>query len=158
MQPSDSLIPIGLGYGLPLPSAYLVAGACSVPHSAAGSMRVPHAHCASETGHRLSAKSGCFTRRNEGLPGFWAVLFKRAVVVDPVGCESLLAHGAETAVAFRLHQALGTQDEDCFVAEIPTAHLLAYLRIDVRVAAKRRKARYRLGGLAPSRAGFARAG
>ena len=35
MQPSDSLAPFGLGYGLPLPSAYLVTGAYSVPRSAA---------------------------------------------------------------------------------------------------------------------------
>ena len=61
-------------------------------------------------------------------------------------------------MAFRLHEALGTQYERHFVAAIPTAHLLAYLRIDERVTAKRRKARYRLGGLAPSRAGFAPAG
>ena len=32
---------------------------------------------------------------NEGLPGAWAVLFLRAVVQDPAGCESLLAHLAE---------------------------------------------------------------
>ena len=53
MQPSDSLIPIGLGSGRPLPSAYPGARA---------------------------------TRSNEGLPGVRAVLFQRAVVVDPAGC------------------------------------------------------------------------
>ncbi len=158
MQPSDSLIPFGLGYGLPLPSAYLVAGACSVPHSAAGSMRIPQARYASETDHRLSAKSGRFTRRSEGLPGFWAVLFKRAVVVDPAGCGSLLAHGAETAAAFRLHEALGTQNERRFVAAIPTAHSLAHLRIDERVAASAARLATGMGGLAPHRAGFAPAG
>ena len=78
MQPSDSLIPIGLGSGRPLPSAYPGARA---------------------------------TRSNEGLPGVRAVLFQRAVVVDPAGCGALLAHGAGTAVAFRLHEALGTQED-----------------------------------------------
>ena len=78
MQPSDTLIPIGLGSGRPLPSAYPGARA---------------------------------TRSNEGLPGVRAVLFQRAVVVDPAGCGALLAHGAGTAVAFRLHEALGTQED-----------------------------------------------
>ena len=78
MQSSDSLIPIGLGSGRPLPSAYPGARA---------------------------------TRSNEGLPGVRAVLFQRAVVVDPAGCGALLAHGAGTAVAFRLYEALGTQED-----------------------------------------------
>ena len=78
MQPSDSLIPIGLGSGRPLPSAYPGARA---------------------------------TRSNEGLPGVRAVLFQRAVVVDPAGCGALLVHGAGPAVAFRLHEALGTQED-----------------------------------------------
>ena len=78
MQPSDSLIPIGLGSGRPLPLAYPGARA---------------------------------TRSNEGLPGVRAVLFQRAVVVDPAGCGALLAHGAGPAVAFRLHEALGTQED-----------------------------------------------
>jgi len=82
-----------------------------------------------------SPRSPVVTRRNEGLPGFWAILFKRAVVVDPAGRGSLLAHGAATAVAFRLREALGTQDERHFVAATPTAHLLAHLRIDERVTA-----------------------
>jgi hypothetical protein len=47
----------------------------------------------------------------------------------------LLAHDAETTVAFRLHEAMGIQDERCFVAAAPTAHLLAHLRIDDRVTA-----------------------
>ena len=77
-QAADSLIPIGLGSGRPLPSAYPGARA---------------------------------TRSHEGLPGVRAVLFQRAVVVDPAGCGALLAHGAGPAVAFRLHEALGTQED-----------------------------------------------
>ncbi len=109
-------------------------------------------------GSPVLRKPGRFTRSNEGLPGFWAVLFERAVVVDPAGCVSLLAHGAATAVVFRLHEALDTQDERRFVAAIPTAHSLAYLRIAERVAAPDARLATGMGGLAPHRAGFAPAG
>ena len=75
------------------------------------------------------------TRRKKGLPGAWAVLFQRAVGSDPAGCASRLAHRVETAIAFRLHNALGTQNERYFVAVTPTAHSLACLRIGVFVTA-----------------------
>ena len=75
------------------------------------------------------------TRRKKGLPGAWAVLFQRAVGSDPAGCASRLAHRVETAIAFRLHNALGTQNERSFVAVNPTAHSLACLRIGVFVTA-----------------------
>ena len=94
----------------------------------------------------------------EGLPGCWAVLFQRAVVVDPVGCASLLAHHAETAVAFRLHEALGTQHERYFGAAMPTAHSLACLRIGDRVAARAARLATGVGGLTLHRTGFAPVG
>ena len=75
------------------------------------------------------------TRRKKGLPGAWAVLFQRAVGSDPAGCASRRAHRVETAIAFRLHTALGTQNERYFVAVHPTAHSLACLRIGVFVTA-----------------------
>ena len=75
------------------------------------------------------------TRRKKGLPGAWAVLFQRAVGSDPAGCASRRAHRVETAIAFRLHNALGTQNERYFVAVNPTAHSLACLRIGVFVTA-----------------------
>ena len=75
------------------------------------------------------------TRRKKGLPGAWAVLFQRAVGSDPAGCASRLAHRVETAIAFRLHNALGTQNERYCVAVNPTAHSLACLRIGVFVTA-----------------------
>ena len=74
-------------------------------------------------------------RRKKGLPGAWAVLFQRAVGSDPAGCASRRAHRVETAIAFRLHTALGTQNERDFVAVHPTAHSLACLRIGVFVTA-----------------------
>ena len=119
MQPSDSLIPIGLGSGRPLPSAYPGARA---------------------------------TRSNEGLLGVRAVLFQRAVVVDPAGCGALLAHGAGPAVAFRLHEALGTQEDVVSrlqglrpLARVPTHRRLRYRG--------RRKAHYRRGWAGPSPGG-----
>ena len=75
------------------------------------------------------------TRRKKGLPGAWAVLFQRAVGSDPAGCASRRAHRVETAIAVRLHNALGTQNERYFVAVNPTAHSLACLRIGVFVTA-----------------------
>ena len=68
-------------------------------------------------------------------PGAWAVLVQRAVGSDPAGCASRLAHRVETAIAFRLHNALGTQNERYFVAVNPTAHSLACLRIGIFVTA-----------------------
>ena len=86
------------------------------------------------------------TRRKKGLPGAWAVLFQRAVGSDPAGCASRLAHRVETAIAFRLHNALGTQNERSFVAVNPTAHSLACLRIGVFVTADAARLATGVGG------------
>ena len=86
------------------------------------------------------------TRRKTGLPGAWAVLVQRAVGSDPAGCASRLAHRVETAIAFRLHNALGTQNERYFVAVNPTAHSLACLRIGVFVTADAARLATGVGG------------
>ena len=86
------------------------------------------------------------TRRKQGLPGAWAVLFQRAVGSDPAGCASRRAHRVETAIAFRLHHALGTQNERYFVAVNPTAHSLACLRIGVFVTADAARLATGVGG------------
>ena len=86
------------------------------------------------------------TRRKKGLPGAWAVLFQRAVGSDPAGCASRRAHRVETAIAFRLHNALGTQNERYFVAVNPTAHSLACLRIGVFVTAAAARLATGVGG------------
>ena len=39
-----------------------------------------------------SPQAGSLPRRNEGLPGAWAILFMRAVVNHPAGCGPPLAH------------------------------------------------------------------
>ena len=98
------------------------------------------------------------TRRKKGLPGAWAVLFQRAVGSDPAGCASRRAHRVETASAFRLHNALGTQNRALFrgckpygpLACVPTHRRLRYRG--------RRKARYRCGWVTLHRTGFAPVG
>ena len=76
-----------------------------------------------------------FAGSGKSLGPFRAVLLERAVVEDLAGCGPLLAHDAEAAVAFRLHEALGTRNVRLFVAASPTAHALACLRIAARVTA-----------------------
>ena len=124
---------------------------CSPPTPSVPSAAAPVVPCRRPT---LAQGAGS----TEGLPGCWAVLFQRAVVVDPVGCASLLAHHAETAVAFRLHEALGTQHERYFGAAMPTAHSLACLRIGDRVAARAARLATGVGGLTLHRTGFAPVG
>ena len=97
-------------------------------------------------------------RKSEGLPGFWAVLFVRAVVEDPAGCGPPLARSGEAAVAFRRNNALGTRNVVVFVAAWPTAHMLAHLRIAGCVTATGARLATDPGGLTPGRAGFAPAG
>ena len=62
------------------------------------------------------------------------------------GCASRLAHRVETAIAFRLHNALGTQNERYFVAVNPTAHSLACLRIGIFVTADAARLATGVGG------------
>ena len=61
-------------------------------------------------------------------------------------------------MAFRLHEALGTQNERYFAAATPPAHSLACLRIDDPVTAAAARLATGVGGLAPHRTGFAPAG
>ncbi len=96
--------------------------------------------------------AGRIARRSEGLPGFWAVLFVRAAVEDPAGCDPLLAHDAEAAVAFRQSNALGTRNVIAFVAAWPTAHTLVCLRIAAPVTGHAARLTTGLGGLTPDRA------
>ena len=105
-----------------------------------------------------SPRAGLFTRRSEGLPGFWAVLFVRAAVEDSAGCGPRLAQGAEAAVAFKQSNTLGTRNGIAFVAAWPAAHTLACLRIAAYVTARAARLATGLGGLTPGRAGFAPAG
>ncbi len=154
MQPSDSLVPISRRSGLPSPTAYLKGGCFVLRRTArtpAGAPRVADASPALRS-------TGFLPRRNEGLPGSWAVLFVRAVVEDPAGCKPPLAHGGEVAVAFRRFKTFGTRNGIIFVAAWPTAHTFAYLRIAGPVTAPVARLATDPGGLTPGRTGFAPAG
>jgi hypothetical protein len=70
---------------------------------------------------------------NEGLPGAWAVLFLRAVVQDPAGCETLLAHLTERSPSPSGITNPSAPGISNFSRLIPTAHTLAYLRFAARV-------------------------
>jgi len=90
-----------------------------------------------------------------GLPGYWAVLFLRAVVQHPAGLDLALPlllfekiHG-EVAIAFANNRTLGIRNDHSFRGHVPTAHTLACLRFAGLVTEDRRKARYRLGRAHP---------
>jgi len=70
-----------------------------------------------------------------GLPGAWAVLLLRAVVVHPAGCDSACPIRGRVTLAFEQFDALGTQNDLVFVAAFPTAHTFVHLRIAGRVTA-----------------------
>jgi hypothetical protein len=79
---------------------------------------------ASETGHRLSERP-VRSRNGKDLPGYWAVLFLRAVVQHPAGfvlASPLLLfekiHG-ENAIAFRKFRSLGIRKVIDFEATYP---------------------------------------
>jgi hypothetical protein len=82
MQPSDFPAPFGHGSGSPrrwpTPMQKLVLNRPRVP------LRT---RSASETDHRLSAGPGLLSRRGRDLPGYWAVLFVRAMVEHPAGSD-----------------------------------------------------------------------
>ena len=73
------------------------------------------------------------TRDPTPIPGAWAILFVRAVVLDPAGCDHPSPVLGEVAVAFRRVNTLGTRNRrlrrTCFFrGYLPTAHSLACLR------------------------------
>ena len=89
MQPSDSLPPSATA-PVPLAMTYPDAGACSAPPGP--TTRAPdNVSCVGDHSPALR-KTGISSRRGEGLPGFWAVLFVRALVEHPAGYAPRLAH------------------------------------------------------------------
>ena len=161
MQPSDSLSPSSSAPVVPClwPTSPRALVLCRKSRPAACASREHAARRRRVTGSPLVRS---FHEESEGLPGFWAVLFVRAAVEDPAGCGPRLAHGAESAVAFRQSKTLGTRndmaDDIAFVAAWPAAHTLACLRIAACVTARAARLATGLGGLTPDRAGFAPAG
>jgi hypothetical protein len=103
-------------------------------------------------------------RRGKGLPGYWAVLFVRAVVQHPAGYDpssplllfEKIYGGAN--IAFAKKRTLGIRNEYSFRGHVPTAHTLACLRFADLVAETVARLTTGPGGLTPGRAGFAPAG
>ena len=92
-----------------------------------------------------SPSAGTTRRRDEGIPGYWAVLFVRAACQTPrrvrhplaLTMVTLLPSGYSTLWAPGILSISGPH---------AAAHTLAYLRIAGVVILRRRKARYRLAG------------
>jgi hypothetical protein len=103
-------------------------------------------------------------RKGKGLPGYWAVLFVRAVVQHPAGCAASSPlplfeeiHG-DGAIAFTENRTLGIRNGHSFRGRNPTAHTLACLRFADPVTETVARLATGSGGLTPGRAGFAPAG
>ncbi len=116
--------------------------------------RATRGHAARQRWVIGSPWAGLFTRRNEGLPGFWAVLFVRAVVEDPAGCGPLLAHLRSGRRRLQAVQRLGHPECHSFrgcMAHGPHVRVPTHRRARCRT---RRKARYRPGRAHPWPGGF----
>ncbi len=104
------------------------------------------------------------SRRSEDLPGYWAVLFGRAVVLHSAGLDPssplLLFEKIYgwVVIAFAKNRTLGIRNEYSFRSQLPTAHTLACLRFADLVAETVARLATGSGGLTPDRAGFAPAG
>ncbi len=104
------------------------------------------------------------SRRGEDFPGYWVVLFVRAVVQHPAGLDlssPLLLFEkiyGKAAIAFTKFRTLGNRNEHRFRGHVPTAHMLACLRIADLVTETVARLATDSGGLTPRRAGFAPAG
>jgi hypothetical protein len=99
------------------------------------------------------------SRRGEGLPGAWAVLFVRAMVEHPAGYGPHLAHLTERALEPSRNSAPWASGKmRGFGAAWPMAHTLACLRFAGPISEAVARLATDLGGLTLSRAGFAPAG
>jgi hypothetical protein len=91
-----------------LPTPYLDAGACSEPaaHAPADTQRVGD-------GSPALRITGFVSRRRKDLPGYWTVLFVRAMAKHPAGYDLSLPLplferiNAEAIIAFRENRTLG---------------------------------------------------
>ena len=141
----------------PLPVAYLDAGACSVPLRPT-TRALANVSCVGD-GSPALRKTGNGSRRGEGLPGYGAVLFVRAMVEHPAGYGPLLAHNTEKPVVpsgksgpWASGKVIG------FGAACPMAHTFACLRIAEAISDAGARLATGSGGLTLGRAGFAPTG
>ena len=103
-------------------------------------------------------------RRDKGLPGYWVILFVRAVVQHFAEHDFSLPlllfeeiYG-EIAIAFTQNRTLGIRNGYSFRSHVPTAHTLVRLRFADPIAETVARLTTGSGGLTPGRAGFAPAG
>ncbi len=96
------------------------------------------------------------SRRGEDLPGYWAILFVRAVMQHPAGRDPalpLLIYG-EVAIAFKEKRTLGIRNDHSFRGHVPTPHTLACLSFAGLVTETVARLTTGSDGLTPSRAGL----
>ncbi len=98
------------------------------------------------------------SRRGEGLPGFWTVLFVRAMVDHPAGYGPDLPSNAGVVLAFDAFGNSRHPEGHEFRGRSPTARTFTCLRIACRVSTTGARLVTDSGGLTLSRAGFAPAG
>src|SRR5262249_32544649 len=99
------------------------------------------------------------SRKGEGLPGAWAVLFIRAMVEHPAGYGPLLARYTERPLLPSSNSVPSASGKmRGFGAACPMAHTFAYLRIAGVISGTVARLATGPGGLTLGRAGFAPAG
>src|SRR5262249_50633822 len=156
MQPSDSLPPS---------APALVPLADSLPRCE----RLFCAHRADDTCARKrvvrrrrvtgSPRDRHWSRRGEGLPGSWAVLFVRAMVEHPAGYDPLLAHLTQRSLWPSSNSALSASGKVIgFGAAYPMARTFACRRIADSISEAVARLATGSGGLTLGRTGFAPAG
>ena len=100
-----------------------------------------------------------WARRGESLPGYWTVLFVRAMVEHPAGYDPLLAHDTEKSLLPSSNSAPWASGKVIgFGAAWPMAHTLACLRFAGPISETVARLATGLGGLTLRRTGFAPAG
>lgn len=125
IQPSDSLMSIGLGSGSPRPSAYLVAGVFFF----AGGCVHPQNAGPLEIGARLPM-GRIVTRKHQGLPGYWVILFVRAMAIYLADRTVTIALSRWRSCCLQAFRDLGLCRDYPFVGWLTMAHTFAYLRIN----------------------------
>ena len=141
----------------PLPTAYLDAGACSVPRGPT-TRALANVSCVGD-GSPALRKTGDGSRRGEGLPGYWTVLFIRAMVEHPAGYDPLLARYTERPLWPSSNSAPWASGKSIgFGAACPMARTFACLRIAEAISGTVARLATGPGGLTLRRTGFAPAG
>ncbi len=162
MQPSDSLASFDRDFGSPRPRSTFWGRRFSADCFGDRRVRLPTRQLRRWITGSPSLRLR--PRKGKGLPGYWTVLFLRAVVQHPAGYGSssplLLFEKiyGEAAIAFRKFRPLGIRNEYSFRDHLPTARTLAYLRFASLVAETVARLATGSGGLTLRRAGFAPAG